>query len=90
MSRHYAAALHGTGFLRALKRLWSTRFAGIRAIVIMPDTQDKLELSVNWNASTQSHQVQLVASNWRTGEKCNLYAGSIACTNQRPSRNIRD
>lgn len=90
MARHYAAALQGVGFIHALKRLWSSRFAGIKAIVMIPDEHERITLRVTYNTQMQRHDIHLERDNWQTGERTNLFSGSLTCGENKKPRNLRD
>jgi hypothetical protein len=90
MRKHYAAILQGQGVItRPLIRLWSSRFSGIRARVLVPEESERLDLIVKHNALT-GHTVELLRYNWLTQQTSCLYHGPLTNgTHERP-RNQRD
>lgn len=77
MRAHYAGAIWGSGFFRALRTARASRFSAIRAFVMIPSKGEKLELSVTRRAKDDVDIVTLKRTNWRTGEETMLYNGNF-------------
>ena len=76
--KRYKAALHGQGgYFSALRRAWASRFGRIRALVLVPELDEKLLLEVWYDAAKSEDIVTLKRSNWRTGEESILYKGPL-------------
>lgn len=78
MRKRYSAALIGRGgIFKALKRAWCTRFETIQGVIMIPETGDKLRLSIQFDARSGVDMVKLTHTNPRTGSDSILYAGKL-------------
>lgn len=76
MSARYQAAICGYGSIwNHIRQAFGTRFAGIKAFILIPQDQEKLELKVTFNVKFGKDVVTLIRRNWRTGEESVLYKG---------------
>ena len=77
MKKRYSAALLGIGGFTALRRAWQTRFNSIQSVIIINDINEKLTLEVYYDASKETDIVELISSNWQTGEQRTLFKGTL-------------
>ena len=91
MKKRYSAAIAGYGgYVRALRRAWANRFSSIKAIVLVPELDERLSLSVHYDAAAEADIVTLARSNWRTGEESTLYKGPLTNGLHKQPRRQRD
>lgn len=77
MTTRYTAAIKGSGLWQDLKTCFASRFFGIRAIVLVPQEQEKLELRVDYDTRNKKDIVTLQRRNWSTGSTSVLYQGPL-------------
>jgi hypothetical protein len=91
VKKRYSAAIYGQGgMFSALKRAWASRFYSIRAIVMVAENNERLELLVTHNINTQEDHVSLKRRNWHTGAESILYDGSLTNGQHKKTRNLKD
>lgn len=91
MKKRYKAALIGQGgMFKALRRAWASRFSSIQGLIMIPETDDALRLSVHYDAATECDRVTITHHNHRTGAESTLYDGRLLGGQPKQGRRLKD
>lgn len=78
MIKRYKGAMYGKGgIFTALKTTWAGTFHTIRAIILIPNRNEKIELSARYSLITDQDIITLKARNWNTGAERVLFQGPL-------------
>ena len=70
MKKRYTGAIQGQGGLfQPIKKAWSTRFDKLRAFMLIPERNEKIEISLHYDANLGADKLLVTRTNYQTGKK---------------------
>jgi len=75
MKKRYTGAMQGQGGLfQPIRKAWATRFARIRAFIMIPEASEKIELSMHYDTRMGEDCLIVTRTNYATGKTQTLFS----------------